>query len=278
MMNPKVLFPIAVLGVASLGAGLLIYTSSPVSGRPTERVVRAVRVLAVQTRTVDAVGAAILASVALIWRVRAPVARRSTPPTPSVFASIPAGLAYARRTPPIAALLVIVLTQLLGGFIIPVLPIHARDVLGLGATGFGALLAAHAAGFLVGSIAASLIGDIPRKGLAILITGMTWDALMATFGFSRSFPLSLSLLFLMGLAGSVHVNAITTLMQLSAAEHIRGRIMGIYHIAQASFPLGFIVGGALAAAVSNEFALVFGAMVSTPVLLLVYARSPALRL
>ena len=53
--------------------------------------------------------------------------------------------------------------------------------------------------------------------------------------------------------------------------------MGLYHIADASFPLGFIVGGALAAGVSNEFALVFGAVVSTPVLLLVYARSPALR-
>ena len=138
-------------------------------------------------------------------------------------------------------------------------------------------MALHAAGFLVGSIAASLVGDIPRKGLVILVTGMTWDALMATFGFSRSFPLSLSLLFLMGVAGSVHVNAITTLLQLSAEQHMRGRIMGLYHIAQASFPLGFIIGGALAAGVSNEFALVLGAVVSTPVLLLVYARSPALR-
>ncbi len=52
MMNVKVLFPIAVLGVASLGAGLLIYTSSPVSGRPNERIVRAVRVMLVETRTV----------------------------------------------------------------------------------------------------------------------------------------------------------------------------------------------------------------------------------
>ena len=223
-----------------------------------------------------AVGAATVASVVLMWRVRAPAARRSAART-SLFASISAGLAYARRTPPIPALLIIVLTGLLAGFAIPLIPVYARDVLYVGATGFGALMALHAVGFLVGSVAASLVGDVPRKGLITLGTAVTWNALMVAFGFSRSFPLSVGLLFVMGIAAAVHLNTITTLIQLSAEQHMRGRVMGLYQIADASFPLGFIVGGALAAGVGNEFALVAGALLSTPVLVLVYARSPALR-
>ena len=223
-----------------------------------------------------AVGAAIVASVVLMWRVRAPAARRSAART-SVFASISAGLDYAKHTPPIAALLVVVLTRLVAGFIIPLLSVYARDVLNVGAYGFGTMLAVQAAGGLVGSVAMSLVADVPRKGLIVLGAAVTWDALMVAFGFSRSFPLSVGLLFVMGVSAAVFDNAMTTLLQLSAAEHIRGRIMGLYHIALSWFPLGFIVGGALAAWVSNEFALVLGAVVSTPVLLLVYARSPALR-
>ncbi len=52
-MNPKVVLPLAVLALASLVAGIMIATSSPVAGRPSERTLRAVRVVAVETRTVE---------------------------------------------------------------------------------------------------------------------------------------------------------------------------------------------------------------------------------
>ncbi len=50
-MNARVVLPIAVIAVASAGAGILIATASPVAGRPQERVVRAVRVMPVETRS-----------------------------------------------------------------------------------------------------------------------------------------------------------------------------------------------------------------------------------
>ena len=82
---------------------------------------------------------------------------------------------------------------------------------------------------------------------------------------------------MMGVAGAVHGNAITTMLLLSSNERMRGRVMGVYHMAQASLPLGFIVSGALAAGISNEFALVTGALLSTPIVVLVYVRSTELR-
>lgn len=52
-MNPKVVLPLAALAVAALGAGILMMTSTPVSGRPSERMVRAVRVVSVTSRSVQ---------------------------------------------------------------------------------------------------------------------------------------------------------------------------------------------------------------------------------
>ena len=49
-MNAKVVLPLAALGVAAVGAGLLLATSSSVSGRPSEKVVRTVRVVPVTSR------------------------------------------------------------------------------------------------------------------------------------------------------------------------------------------------------------------------------------
>ena len=219
--------------------------------------------------------AALLVGVVAILRVRLPTEHQPTAREP-MLASIRAGLAYARRTPPITALLIIVLTQLPGSFVLPLIPTYARDILGVGVTGFGTLTALHAAGFLTGFVLLSL-GDIPKKGLVLVATGIMWDASMVAFGFSRAFPLSAALLFVMGVMGGIHMNTLTTLVQLSAEPHMRGRVLGLYRLVSAASPLGLIAGGALASAAGNEVALVIGMALSTPVLLLAYARSPALQ-
>ena len=50
-MNLKLVLPLAVLGVASLGAAILVATSSSVVGRPSDRTLRAVRVVPVEMIT-----------------------------------------------------------------------------------------------------------------------------------------------------------------------------------------------------------------------------------
>ncbi len=97
------------------------------------------------------------------------------------------------------------------------------------------------------------------------------------FGFSRSYPLSLALLFLMGVGGAVHVIFLLTLFQTIARYRMLGRVMSIYGVLTASFPLGLILGGALASMFGNEWAIIIGALGSAPVILLTYAMSPELR-
>ena len=181
------------------------------------------------------------------------------------------------ETPPLPALLIVTLTQLPAAAVIPLLPTYADNVLNVGASGYGIMSGALGAGFLFGSLATTMILDFPKKGLALIITALLWDAASIVFGFSRSYPLSLAMLFLMGVGGAVHVIFLLTLFQIIAQGRMLGRVMSIYGVLTASFPLGLALGGALASAFGNERAIIIGALGSTPVILLIYMLSPELR-
>jgi hypothetical protein len=100
---------------------------------------------------------------------------------------------------------------------------------------------------------------------------------MVVFGFSRDFPLSLGLLFVVGFGGSMHVVFLITLIQTKASAAMGGRVMAVYGLVAAGYPLGFLLGGASAQAFGNEMALILGMLGGTPILILIYASSPALR-
>ena len=81
----------------------------------------------------------------------------------------------------------------------------------------------------------------------------------------------------MGVAAAVHAIFLLTLFQTVASDQMQGRVLSMYNVVTAAFPLGFILGGALASLFGNEAAIVMGVMVSTPVVLMTYAMSPVLR-
>lgn len=211
----------------------------------------------------------------LILRVRPiPMLERSDEP---LVSQVRQGISYVARTPPLPALLVITLTQLPAAAVIPLLPTYADNVLNVGASGYGIMSGALGAGFLFGSLATTTILDFPKKGLALIVTALLWDVSSIVFGFSRSYPLSLAMLFLMGVGGAIHVIFLLTLFQTISQARMLGRVMSMYGVLTASFPLGLILGGALAAAFGNERAIIIGAVGSTPVVLLAYVLSPELR-
>ncbi len=195
----------------------------------------------------------------------------------SLMKEIREGVAYALSNRLVLALLVIAATAVFGTAVIPLLPVYGRDVLGAGPSGYGLLAASLAAGFLAGSILMTALGDLKRKALWFLVTAVIWDVCAVAFGFSRIFPLSVIILFIMGVGGSMFVTLLITLVQQLTAHEMRGRVLGLYQIAFSAMPIGFIVGGALAQAVSNEFALIFGALMGTPIILLLFIRMPSLR-
>ncbi len=169
------------------------------------------------------------------------------------------------------------LQNLLAVAIFPLMPVYAEEVLDVGPRGFGLMGGVFGAGLLGSAAIVSVFGTHHRRSMVMLFTGLVWDLCMVGFAFSHNFPLSLGLLFLMGLSGVIWVNAALTLFQISATEEMRGRVMALYVLSMDMFLMGWLVGGALAAWLGNEEALMISALGGTPIMILGLLLSPALR-
>jgi MFS family permease len=213
----------------------------------------------------------------LLLRVREPerVATDGAESKPSFISQMTEGLRYARNTPPLMLLTILVMAQnLFGVAIFPLMPVYADDVLDIGATGFGLMGGAFGAGALIGAVVVSVFGIHHRHAYMMVGLGLVWDTGMVVFGFSRSVPISLSVLFVMGLISMPWVTSVLTMFQQAATEKMRGRVMSLYVIAINTFPLGWLFGGAVAEWLGNEEALVISALLGTPVAVtaLVFSR------
>jgi hypothetical protein len=111
----------------------------------------------------------------------------------------------------------------------------------------------------------------------MVIMGSFWDVGMVVFGYSRSVPISLGALFVMGLISMPWVTAVLTMFQQAATGKMRGRVMSLYVIAIGVFPLGWLFGGAVAEWLGNEEALVISALLGTPVAFVALLLSKELR-
>ena len=142
-------------------------------------------------------------------------------------------------------------------FIIPymtLLPVFARDVLHVGATGQGALLSAMGIGALFSSVLIASFGDrVPR--IQVMLAGVTvYGVLIAAFAVSPWFKFSV---LLMGLAGVVHVTShalAQTVIQTYSPREFRGRTMAVYHMTHVILLVGGILIGALASWVGAQWA------------------------
>jgi MFS family permease len=115
---------------------------------------------------------------------------------------------------------------LLGGAV-ALLPAYAKDILDVGPAGLGWMQAAPAIGALLMSFVLAHRPPIERAGPAMLWTVAGFGAATIVFGFSRSFTLSLAMLFLTGAFDTVSVVIRHTLVQLLTPDEMRGRVSAI---------------------------------------------------
>jgi predicted MFS family arabinose efflux permease len=164
----------------------------------------------------------------------------------SAFTQIGEGIRYAWGASRIKWLLFSLTGVIFWDTIQPLIPIYARDVLGVGASGFGYMSAAWGGGALVSAAVMFGLGNVPRKEL--MITGATifLAATNSLFALSTSYPLSLFLLALSGMAGGIFITLSFTLLQLMVDDEMRGRIIGLAMSAVMMLGLGFMLGGVLA--------------------------------
>lgn len=107
------------------------------------------------------------------------------------------------------------------------MPIFARDILKVGAQGYGWLNAAPAAGALVMALLIAHLPPMRHAGRNILLAVAGFGAATIVFGLSRSFVLSLAMLFVAGAVDNVSVVIRHTLIQLLTPDRMRGRVSAV---------------------------------------------------
>ena len=154
-----------------------------------------------------------------------------------------------------AGLLIMVCASL---FIVPfttLLPVFARDLLGVGATGQGWLLTAMGVGALCSAVLIASLGDRLPRGL-LMLWGVTMYGLsVSAFAVSHSFRLSLGLMTLVGLAHVSSHALVQTVVQTYSPSAFRGRTMAIFHMSSVVLTLGSMLAGMLAAFVGARWAV-----------------------
>jgi MFS family permease len=195
-----------------------------------------------------------------------------------IRAGVWGALDYAARTPSTAFTLslVVVVSVLVLNFNV-VVPLIAKDVLHEGAHGFGLLMSALGAGAVMAGVGLTLLrrGRPPlwflAASAAVLSAGTASLALVGHFGAAAI------LLVALGCCQILFSTGCNTTLQLETPDALRGRVMGLYALANAGMtPFGSLLMGVIAERLGVRAACALGGgsgLVAVIVLVLIARRT-----
>jgi hypothetical protein len=144
------------------------------------------------------------------------------------------------------------------GGAVALLPVYAKDILGVGPAGFGALRAAPSLGAITMALLMTHLPPLKRSGRALLWSVAGFGLATIVFGLSRNFWLSLAMLL--------------------TPDEMRGRVSAVNGMfISASNELGSFESGSVAALLSPIFSVVSGGVGALVVVATVAFSSPKLR-
>lgn len=188
------------------------------------------------------------------------------------------GLRIVASSPYLTGLIVLSLAPTI--FVMPhvnLMPVFARDVLSLGATGLGVLLAATGLGTVGGALSVartSRMQTMPGMQL-ILALGFTFGVI--GFALSHHLLLALPLLFVAGWMSAAFLAINQTAVQLSVDDDIRGRVLSVSLLIWGMLPIGQLAVGALAGQIGAPTALVLSCVLALLSIVLIVQRYPWMR-
>jgi MFS family permease len=195
---------------------------------------------------------AVLAALALMRKQELVPVERAERPT--LVAGVREGLSYVRGAPKVRAVLLMTLVVSTVGFNFHVLvPVLASDTLHVGARVFGLLSAAFGAGALVGALASAALARASFKALVAGTAGFSLTLL--ALAPQHTVVACGLLLFLTGISFTLWTSNSQSILQLSAPDHLRGRVLSLWLLAFAgAAPLGGLLAGWLAEVGGTELA------------------------
>ncbi len=175
------------------------------------------------------------------------------------FDALREGLRFVWRTPIIVQTMTLDFVATFFASANQLLPIFAKDILRVGAEGYGFLAAAPAGGAIITGLIVARFGTLKKQGLLVIVSIGVFGAATIAFGLSRVFWFSLLMLAITGGADTISTILRQTIRQLVTPNKLRGRMTSINMIFFMGGPqLGEVEAGTVAALVGAPLSVVTG--------------------
>lgn len=209
----------------------------------------------------------------VLWRARPGLQREP------FLTSLAQGVAFAKQSRPLLAVIAIVAAQNMFGFTHEVLaPVFATDVLHTGPALFGLLLSAPAIGSVITTAWISARGSRLRyHGRMLISASVLLCGFAVAFAFSRWYPVSFLLFLAIGVIGAVFSIMHSALYLILAPDEMRGRMLGLQAFVIGAYPISSLAVGAIADALTPAVAVTIMSGACVLLLGLIFLMFPELR-
>ena len=192
--------------------------------------------------------------------------------------SVKEGLSFVFRTKELLGAISLDLFAVLFGGAVALIPVYARDILKVGAQGFGLLNGASDMGSICIVILLTLFPPRRKQGKKLLLAVAGFGTCIIIFGISTLFWLSFGVLMLSGIMDGISVVTRGTIMQLKTPDHMRGRVLSVNSMfINSSNELGQFESGIAARLLGVVPSVVLGGCMTLAVVVFTWFRAPALR-
>ncbi len=156
-------------------------------------------------------------------------------------------------------------------------PVIARDKLGVGPGLMGLLMGGDGLGSIIGATAIASASSLRRLGRVFLIGSILGFIMTFCFSLTTSFALAYPFLLLLGICVAGFGTLQSIIVISSSSPDMRGRALGIVTLAIGFGPLGALAIGVLATATTPSYAIMIFSSIGITLVLIVTAFSRGLR-
>ncbi len=219
-------------------------------------------------------GLSFFAVIVALLLIRSPAMRPSPENKAGMFEDMREGFRFVTSRPKLVKLTFLAFAgTFLGMPIVTFLPVVAKSIFGLKANGYAWMMTTYGIGSVTGALLIAAMAHSARKGKVALELQLAFACLLVAFAFSRSLPLSLLIAFFAGICIVGVIALYSSLVQLTASDEMRGRVMSIFMLAfRGGMPLGNLLAGYVAQRWSITAALAVNGAVLASVALFFVAR------
>ncbi len=192
--------------------------------------------------------------------------------------NITEGLKFVYKTKEVLGALTLDLFAVLFGGAVAMIPVFSKDILHVGAIGFGWLNAATDLGAIICILTIMRYPLKNQQGKKLLFAIAGFGLCMIVFAVSKVFWLSFIALLFSGILDGVSVVVRGTIVQLKTPNEMRGRVMSVSSMfINSSNELGQFESGVAARYMGNVASVVFGGCVTIAVAAFTWFKVPAIK-